>query len=129
MEEPKSDQIESTGPGLPAIQPHLPSIPSFTEDDVRNYIKSHSVASMRIGIQGEPIVSQIQFLTNLEVNNFFHGANPGLLDNQIVCLVKLEGDFRFYPPALGGRAVSQIPRDHIYQVYDARTGNLLMVNT
>ena len=126
MEEIKSSQIERPGPGIPAIQPHLPSIPSFTEDDVRNYIESHFVASMRIGIQGKPIISQVQFLTNLEVSNFLHGANPGLRDAQIVCFVKLVGNFSFHPPTFGRKGINQIPRDHIYQVYDANTGNLIM---
>src|SRR5215469_15527153 len=86
------------GIGGPAIKPHLCSIPTFTEQDVRQYMRTvPSFHGMRIR-QTSPnyVITRILFITN-QVANDPNGLNadtgvsdPGL----IVCYVEVYGTFR-----------------------------------
>jgi hypothetical protein len=85
------------GIGGQAIKPHLCSIPTFTEQDVRQYMsKLASFNGMRIR-QTSPsyIVTRILFITN-QVANDPHGLNAdtGIVDpNLVVGYVEVYGNF------------------------------------
>src|SRR5258707_1948046 len=96
----------ANGIGEPAIKPHLCSIPTFTEQDVRQYMRTiTSFTGMRIR-QTSPdyMITRILFITN-GVANDPNGLNAdtGPSDpNLIVCYVEVYGNFRVDggPPGL-----------------------------
>ena len=122
------------GIGGTAIKPHLCSIPTFTEQDVRQYM--HSVPSFngfRIR-QTSPnyIITRILFITNQVANesnglNADTGASDPLL---IVCYVEVYGNFRVDggpPRPAGGTPPSQPVLHHGQLVFDGVTGNVLVM--
>ncbi len=122
------------GEGAPAIKPHLCSIPTFTEQDVRQYMSTvGSFNGLRIR-QTSPnyIITRILFITN-QVANDPKGLNadtgvsdPGL----IVCYVEVYGDFRVEggPPIPTKVTPTPQPVFHHGQlVFDGVTGNILVM--
>jgi len=120
------------GLGGPAIKPHLCSIPTFTAQDVRQYMRTvPSFNGMRIR-QTSPnyILTRILFITN-QVANDPNGLNadtgvsdPGL----IVCYVEVYGTFRVEggPPIPTRVTPTSRPVYHHGQlVFDGVTGNVL----
>ena len=120
--------------GVTAIKPHLCSIPTFTEQDVRQYMSTvPSFNGMRIR-QTSPnyIITRILFITN-HVANDPNGLNadtgvsdPGL----IVCYVEVYGNFRVDggPPGRAGVAPTPQPVSHHGQlIIDGVTGNVLVM--
>src|SRR2546421_4735035 len=116
--------------GMPAIHPHLTSIPAFTEEDVRTYISSHPFFSKAIGYTEPPILSSIKFMTSREASALMHGAHTGLADDAIVCYVELCGTFMITggpaPLPATTRPAPVKPFHTVHEVFDAQTGNLLM---
>ena len=49
--------------GTLAIQPHLPTIPAFTDEDVRDYVARHSASGGSISSVKTPTVIKIEFMT------------------------------------------------------------------
>ena len=122
------------GIGGTAIKPHLCSIPTFTEQDVRQFMKTvPSFRGLRIR-QTSPtyIITRILFITN-QVANDPNGLNadtgigdPGL----IVCYVEVYGNFRVDggPPRPDTATITPTspPVSHHGQlVFDGVTGNVL----
>jgi hypothetical protein len=122
------------GIGEAAIKPHLCSIPTFTEQDVRQYMRTvTSFTGIRIRqTSPEYIVTRILFITN-GVANDPNGLNAdtGVSEpNLIVCYVEVYGTFRVdggpprpseatpFPPAIF---------HHGQMVFDGVTGNLLVI--
>lgn len=126
-----SDPAHNTG-GT-GIKPHLCSIPTFTEQDVRQYMSTiHSFNGMRIS-QTSPkyIITRILFITN-QVANAANGLNadtgvgdPGL----IVCYVEVYGDFRVdggpHMSPAKATPTAQPVLHHGQLVFDGVTGNVL----
>jgi len=122
------------GIGGPAIKPHLCSIPTFTEQDVRQYMRTiPSFNGMRIR-QTSPnyIITRILFITN-RVANDPNGLNAdtGVIDpGLIVCYVEVYGTFRVDGgPPLPTRVTptSQPVFHHGQLVFDGVTGNVLVM--
>lgn len=112
--------------GAPAIQPHLDTIPAFTEDDVRAYFATHSFMNIRISCEGSSVVKKVLFMTSTETSALLQGAYVSSLPDKQVCYVELSGDFLF----VGGPPPSTVTRlDTVHAVFDAETGNLLMQGT
>ena len=122
------------GIGATAIKPHLCSIPTFTEQDVRQYM--HTVTSftgMRIR-QTSPdyMVTRILFITN-GVANDPNGLNAdtGPSDpDLIVCYVEVYGNFRVDGGPLRPPQATPSPQPvlhHGQMVFDGVTGNLLVM--
>jgi hypothetical protein len=93
-----------------AIKPHLCSIPTFTEQDVLQYMSTVSSFNSRqiSQISAKYIITRILFVTN-QVANAANGLNAdtGISDpNRIICYVEVYGDFRFDggPPRLPTKA-------------------------
>ena len=122
------------GIGATAIKPHLCSIPTFTEQDVRQYMRTvTSFTGMRIR-QTSPdyMVTRILFITN-GVANDPNGLNAdtGLSDpGLIVCYVEVYGNFRVDggpPRPAGVTPTSQPVLHHGQLVFDGVRGNVLVM--
>src|SRR6266851_1792727 len=122
------------GIGEPAIKPHLCSIPTFTEQDVRQYMRTiTSFTGMRIR-QTSPdyMITRILFITN-GVANDPNGLNAdtGPSDpNLIVCYVEVYGTFRVDGGPPGRPQATPSPQTvlhHGQMVFDGVTGNLLVM--
>ena len=122
------------GRGGPAIKPHLCSIPTFTEQDVRQYMRTvASFTGLRIR-QTSPnyIITRMLFMTN-QVANDSNGLNAdtGLSDPcLIVCYVEVYGTFRVDggpPRPAGVTPPSQPVLHHGQLVFDGVTGNILVM--
>jgi hypothetical protein len=122
------------GIGGTAIKPHLCSIPTFTEQDVRQYMRTvPSFNGMRIR-QTSPnyIITRILFVTN-QIANEPNGLNAdtGPIDPRlIVCYVEVYGNFRVEggPPRPAGVIPPSQPVLHHGQlVFDGVTGNVLVM--
>lgn len=115
------------GMGAPAIKPHLCSIPTFDEQDVRQYMGTISrFTSLRIR-QTSPhfIVTRILFVTN-DVANTILNADTGVMsDKLIVCYVEVYGDFIVESPF--GINKKPATLHHGQMVFDSVTGNMLVI--
>jgi hypothetical protein len=113
--------------GVPAIEPTIlgaaPNVPAFTENDVRNYVSRYADGFGRIRVDGErPSIERIQFVTPVELRAAKAEAADIQLDHiALLCYVVYSGDFVVDgPPGL-----KPVRYDHVMQVFDAHTGNLL----
>jgi hypothetical protein len=122
------------GIGGPAIKPHLCSIPTFTEQDVRQYMRTvPRFNGLRIR-QTSPdyIITRILFITN-QVANDPNGLNAdtGPSDpDLIVCYVEVYGNFRVDGGPPGPPQATPSPQTvlhHGQMVFDSVTGNLLVM--
>jgi hypothetical protein len=120
------------GIGGQAIKPHLCSIPTFTEQDVRAYMRTvASFNAMRIS-QTSPnyVITRILFITNAVANDP-HGLNAdtGIIDpNLIVCYVEVYGNFIVEggpPQPVRGTPRPPTILHHGQLVFDGVTGNEL----
>lgn len=107
-------------PGGSAITPRNDCTPSFTEQDVRDYV-SHLHELFKIGFVGQPTITHIWFITADDAAKLTHDAssNSGA---PVVCYVELHGTFTVdAPPGMG-----PLPPDHTaFIIFDAHTGNML----
>ena len=116
------------GTGGPAIKPHLCSIPTFTEQDVRQYVGSmSSFSSMRIRqISPHFTITRVLFITN-EVANSILNADTGIVsDNLVVCYTEVYGDFVVESP-FPGKGTKPAVMHHGQLVFDGVTGNNLVI--
>jgi hypothetical protein len=121
---PTPGQVASYAPGIPAIHPHLAvpagsSAATFTTDDVRQYVLSHPV--WMATTTGPVTVAQITFMTSGALSVQLNGESIGRPDTALVCYAELHGVFSFPGPATNTTAHTA------YEVFDAQTGNLIMV--
>ena len=104
--------------GRRAILPIQPGVPAFRAEDARAYAAHDRIPG---GVAKGVRVRDVQFLTSSDLSMRLKVAGTGLAGAAQVCLVELEGDFAFMTPR--GSAA----HDHrAYEVFDARTGNLMM---
>jgi hypothetical protein len=123
------DQDRGTTPqtGAPAIQPRFPEAgpraPAFTEDDVRQFALRASDGFGRIrSSQGAPQLSTIEFMTAQAVRERLREPiNLEIADQTLICYVEYSGSFTVQSP-MG----STLHYDHVAQVFDAHSGNILM---
>ncbi|HYU71548.1 MAG TPA: hypothetical protein VEL31_02615 [Ktedonobacteraceae bacterium] len=111
--------------GEPAITPTSRDIPAFTKEDVIKYIRTHDMLfsdtspSAITGIE-------VTFITSKEVNKIINRQGTGIPDNYLLCFARLTGTFTFPgPPTIKGQPTSST-YEEAYEVFDAKTGNLLM---
>ena len=137
--------------GSPAITPHLSGVPAFTTDDMANYVKGHGLPTNFGG--GSPTIAQNTFLSSDAVGQALNmpGGPAGLRsdlsglssqphrlsaasnqaqsaaakpsDAKLVGLVVLKGNF-VWPGATNGSTPPTSP--YAYEIFDAKTGNLLL---
>ena len=109
--------------GVPAIQPHLPGVPAFTRDDVRQFFQTHGFSGRRFSSVGTPTITQILFVTSYEACELMQGESVGLPNDALVCYVELSGEFAFSSPFSTQSTILHTGD----VVFDARTGNLLVI--
>jgi hypothetical protein len=109
-----------------AIQPHLPSVPAFTEDDVRRYVATHPVPGGSIRSVKPPTVTKIQFMTTQEASELIHSF-ISWRKNDLVCYVELKGLFTFHGGQPGYVPTNTPTEEQVFEVFDAQTGNCLVV--
>jgi hypothetical protein len=131
---PGVDSDPAHGIGEAAIKPHLCGIPTFTEQDVRQYMRTvTSFTGIRIR-QTSPdyMITRMLFITN-GVANDPNGLNAdtGPSDpNLIVCYVEVYGNFRVDGGPPGPPQATPSPQPvlhHGQMVFDGVTGNLLVM--
>ncbi len=127
-----SSQTNTQSPGSPAITPHInlsnPKLPTFTANDVRQYIL-HNGSPAGPLVKGAHITfEKIEFVTSSQASQLLKGEWIGLPDNAPVCYVLIHGPFKataVHPdPEFSPKSVPIVPFADI--VFDARTGNWLV---
>ena len=113
--------------GAKAIQPHLSSLPAFTEEDVRNYVATQPVPGGSIRSVKTPTVIKIEFMTTQEASELIHNFISWRKDD-LVCYVELEGAFTFHggPPGRVSRYETTPAETRVFEIFDAQTGNCLV---
>lgn len=113
--------------GGPAIQPSLndtdPSMPAFTEADVRSY---HNRLPMRgFGERGSSVspagIVSIKFLTQRELKTLMPDGVWGTTDDVLLCYVQYTGTFILSSPFGPSKTVHQA-----MEIFNAHTGNMLV---
>lgn len=111
--------------GMKAIQPHLPSIPAFTEEDVRAYVATtHPVPGGSITSVKTPTVIRVAFMPIQEASELIHNCVSQRKED-LVCYVELEGAFTFHggPPGYVSRYATTPAHTRVFMILDAQTGN------
>jgi hypothetical protein len=114
--------------GSPAIRPTHPSeTPAFAVDDVRRYLNS-TPGALVDSLKSKASISRIDCSLDAgKVSALLHGRNTGLPNDLRVCYVELSGTFNFYvPPSARSSRGSTLAFHSGFQVFDARTGNLVL---
>lgn len=121
-----------TAPGIPAITPSNPTaaagLPTFTEQEVRAVALTAGHWPDELRPVGATTIVSVEFLSHTAVEPRVGGhLNPTPHDE--LCLVKLAGGFTRAAPDGGGTGPMSEPvtSQHLYLLFDARTGNFLML--
>jgi hypothetical protein len=108
----------ATPTGRSAITPSLPGVPSFRAEDARAYAESGRIP---VGVARNVHATEVKFLTSAEVSQRLDGANTGFPAETPMCYVEMQGDFTFTGPK-----GSDPHYDRAFEVFDAKSGNLLL---
>lgn len=115
--------------GAPGIQPREellglgPSVPTFTEQDVRDNISRTGGRGWVDGVDptSPPTITSVRFLTQREYSASKNGANSGQPDDTLLCVVELVGNFTVMGPPHAGNETCG--RAQI--IFHGHTGNQL----
>jgi hypothetical protein len=115
--------------GAPGIQPREelvglgPSVPTFTEQDVRDAINRAGARGWVDGVDPKipPTITSVRFLTQREYSASKNGANSGQPDDTLLCVVELAGGFTVMGPPHAGNETCE--RAKI--IFHGHTGNQL----
>lgn len=124
--------------GGPAIKPTImgagPDRPAFTEEDVRKFIARYSGGFGRIQVEsGTAHIENIEFLTVAVLQKkMADPLNLNMADQNLLCYVEYSGRFfvQAHPVIAQDGTAQNGPKfyyDHVGQVFDAHTGNSLML--
>jgi hypothetical protein len=115
----------TTDIGLPAIHPRIDCTPSFTHQDVRDYVAHglRGLGMLRAQVVGRPTVTRVVFLTLGDLDRAL-----GVLDarhtDMLVCYVGLRGTFLSSDGlALPGTPSTPSSTSAAFIAFDAHTGN------
>lgn len=124
---PGADSDPADGVGAPAIKPHLCSIPTFTAQDVRQYMRTVSrFTGLRIRqVSPQFTVTRVLFVTNQVANDLLNADTGVVSDSLVVCYVEVYGDFTVAAPftTKGDTAILH----HGQMDFDGVTGNMLVM--
>jgi outer membrane murein-binding lipoprotein Lpp len=95
----------------------------FTKEDVTAYFKTHKFPKNQ-GSADQVQVDNLEFITSGEVTKRLQGVSTGLGESERVAFATLSGPFVFTGPK-----TKPVRFQSGYAVFDAITGNLLMVGT
>jgi hypothetical protein len=110
--------------GSSAITPTLSGIPAFTPADVMKYVNTHNIP-FNLAPLAQHSVYQITFLPSKQVNSIINRQNTHIPDSYLLCFVTFQGVFIFPGPPIKGKPTTTTYQ-MAYEVFDAKTGNLLM---
>lgn len=106
--------------GLFSIRPRNDCTPSFTQQDVRDYV-AHGGRLGTLTVTGQPIVTRVVFLTVADLNRVGRLSFPSKYPpDMLVCYVELSGTFSI--PNLDVPNTESV----VSFVLDAHTGNQLV---
>src|SRR5262249_13413043 len=108
-------------PGTPAITPTKSGVPSFSADDMKTYALHHPLPDTTAD-NGTPAVTRDEFLQSQILALLLH-TPTGRPDRALMGYVELKGDFTFAGPT----ADQPLHFPVVYWVFDAQTGNLVLV--
>lgn len=118
----------SIADGVRGITPRTttidPQTPTYTEQDVRDYIASRGIA----GTAGGPTLVNVAFQTAANARQTMGGGIEGFPNDTLVCVVQLNGSFTRQSKTATGPG-SPVTLTKQYYVFDGHTGNLLMIRT
>jgi hypothetical protein len=116
------------GEGAPAIKPHLCSIPTFTEQDARQYMRTVShFSGLRVQqISPHYTITRVLFVTNQVANDLLNADTGVVSATLIVCYVEVYGDFTVVSP-FAAKGSKPVPLHHGQMVFDGVTGNMLVM--
>jgi hypothetical protein len=123
--------VACPGPSTPAygflaIRPRNDCTPSFTEQDVRNYVRSSFSLGHMGPIQNVTIV-EILFTTSHDASILMGDSPTGLSDDAVVCYVELRGMATGTATFLPGYTATSHPASavNVRVLFDAHSGNEL----
>jgi len=96
----------------------------FTKEDVGAYVKAHNVPA-NLAPAAQVQVVALEFLTVAELTRRIPGDSTGFKDGDLIGLATLSGVLVFRGPQ--GTTPAEFSQGYV--VFDAGTGNLLMVGT
>jgi hypothetical protein len=114
--------------GISAVHPTRgDQTPSFAQEDLLNFVQRHSIPKVT-KIEPNPTVSRIDCSqTAKTVAAVLRGKTTGLPDATPVCYVELQGEFAISaPPSKRGSQQRRVLFNRSFEVFDARTGNLIL---
>jgi hypothetical protein len=110
--------------GLAAVRVSRPGqVPGFTAAEAQAYAIAHTPGTTVV--RGRQ-VARTTFLTAAQLTVALRGAATGLPADTPVCYVVLNGRFSFVGPPLPGHKQAVLHFPYALDVFDARTGNVLM---
>jgi hypothetical protein len=102
-------------------------LPAFTSKELTNFVQTHPVPKL-VMVDPNPRVSKVDCTQNgKSVAALLRGKSTGIPDATSVCYVELRGRFSLSGPRSNGK-----PRGGdatfttVFEVFDAKTGNLLL---
>jgi hypothetical protein len=94
----------------------------FTSTDAAQWVGSHAIPHTLISTK--PVVSTVVFITSQEASTRLHGESIGIPYSSLVCYVTFHGSFTVPGPANSKVATFS----NGAEIFDAQTGNLLLVS-
>jgi hypothetical protein len=113
--------LNGSRPGTPAITPRNSCTPSFTAQDVLDFTRDHGFFNKGITPVGPLTVIEVWFVTVRDGHGRVQVDDLNLPSDVVVCYVELCGPVLFTSLAADSRQRTAT----VYEVFDARTGNLL----
>lgn len=112
------------GQGLPSIRPRNDCTPSFTQQDVRDYVAHGVFLGSGIRADGQPTVTRVVFLTISDLGRATGDSEweANYPADMLVCYAGLSGAFTFSDPFGPPSSLSAVSI-----VLDAHTGNTLVI--
>ncbi|MGZ6374331.1 MAG: hypothetical protein ACXWPI_06370 [Ktedonobacterales bacterium] len=116
--------------GLPIIHPRNTCTPSFTKQDVRDYV-SHNPHALfgRIVVEGTPTITSITFTTIRDLSRISGDSTytANYPADMVACVVELSGTFiGDGGPVFSTTTTASKPSPLAFSLLDAHTGNELM---
>ena len=125
--------------GIAAIKPHLntantntaTNVATFTEEDVKQFLNAHpSWGLIKSSIPFT--IEKIEFLSSREASTKVAtslSSVVGSTDDKLLCLVTIRGNFAMAgsPPVPGQTVGVAKTFTHAFQLFDAQTGNLILM--
>lgn len=116
--------------GLPAIPPRLQSDgktrPSFTEQDVKDYIARNGFIGGTTAPGTAITIKTLQFMTAQEASKRLGGEDISRNMDSLVCMVEIQGSFTLTHMHMVIPQKDALTQKNGFLIFDAYTGNILL---